>query len=57
MSIASFGNGTGTKRKVGALLLAAAVLSISSVNEPARAESESGLERASKVPGSWRSTA
>jgi hypothetical protein len=51
MSIASFGNRTGMKRKVGALLLAAAVLSIGSVSQPATAQSESGLR--APIEGTW----
>ena len=57
MSIALLGNKTDMKRKVGALVLAAAALAFGSVSQPARAESGSGLGRPSKVPGSCRSTA
>jgi hypothetical protein len=51
MSIASFGNKTGMKRKAGALVLAAAVLSIGSVSQPARAQGESGLR--APIEGTW----
>ena len=51
MSIASCGNRTGMKRKVGALLLAAAVLGIGSVSQPATAESESEL--GATIEGTW----
>jgi hypothetical protein len=51
MIIASFGNKTGMKRKAGALVLAAAVLSIGSVSQPARAQGESGLR--APIEGTW----
>ena len=54
MSIASFGNKTGMKRKVGALVLAAAVLYIGSVSQPASAQSGSGFE--APVEGTWLNT-
>src|SRR5437763_8166467 len=54
MSIASFGNKTGMKRKVGALVLAASVLCISSVSQPTSAQSGSGL--GAPVEGTWLNT-
>jgi hypothetical protein len=51
MNIASFGNKTDMKRKVGALVLAAAVLAIGSVSQPARSQSGSGLRE--PMEGTW----
>ncbi len=51
MNIELSGNKTGMKRKVGALVLAAAALAIGSVSQPARAESESGL--GAPIEGTW----
>ena len=51
MSIAFLGNETDVKRKVGALVLAAAALAIGSLSQPATAQSRSGL--ASPIEGTW----
>jgi hypothetical protein len=51
MNIASFGNRTYLKRKVGALVLAAAALAIGTVSQPARAQSGSGL--GARIEGTW----
>ena len=51
MNIASFGSKTYMKRKVGALVLAAAALATVSVSQPARAQSGSGL--GAPIEGTW----
>jgi hypothetical protein len=51
MNIASLGNKTYMKRKVEALVLAAAALAIGSVSQPARAQSGSGL--GAPIEGTW----
>ena len=58
MSIASFGNRTGMKRKAGALVLTAAALAFSSLSQPARAQDESGLRAPieglrAPIEGTW----
>lgn len=51
MNIELSGNKTDMKRKVGALVLAAAALAIGSVSQPARAQSESELR--APIEGTW----
>jgi hypothetical protein len=51
MNIASFGSKTYMKRKVGALVLAAAAFATVSVSQPARAQSGSGL--GAPIEGTW----
>jgi hypothetical protein len=51
MNITSVGNKTCMKRKVGALVLAATILAIGSVSQPAKAQSGSGL--GAPIEGTW----